>query len=507
MTPHYLNLFQDVLQKCWDKPALTEIDPIEETMTLCYSYAELYQRVMWLGQVFSQLGIRKADHITICGNSSANWAVAYMSIVVYQGVVVTVMPNLSPEEIGNTIRFADTKLLLVDSDIWESIKEHVDDDIQVICLDTFSILGQSVALPPLPAVSKDDIVLPMSEPDDLSLICFTSGSTGKPKGVMLPNRSISANMCFHSEDYPKYYYKNTISLLPFAHVYGLLIDVILPLCMGMNNHIFVVPPPTSSFIFWFQQLKPASTMLVPAIIEALIKKIRNEQSLAQLRVDTLRVLGNNLKLIGIGGASIAPDIESIINYNGSPFAICYGMTECGARVAIKMDGGWNKGSVGKFVPTLEGRIAPNGEILVRGENVMLGYYKDPEATAAKIDKDGWLHTGDRGHLDEDGYLYVEGRLEQDMIVLPSGENISPIKVEAIINACDGVEESIVIARDGKLMALVVPTTTTTSTTTRNELLAQINPQLPAYSQLFGLEFLSEPLARTEKKTIKRYLYK
>lgn len=226
--------------------------------------------------------------------------------------------------------------------------------------------------------------------------------------------------------------------------------------------------------------------------------------------DILEALSTSCKLIFIGGSKIEKNIEKKIIDSKIPLSLIYGQTETGASISISPYKQHRLGTCGKIVSGMTARISPVGEILVKGENVMLGYYKDPEAAAAKIDSDGWLHTGDKGHLDEDGYLYVEGRLEQDIIVLPNGENIRPDNIESLINALPEVRESIVLARDGRLITIVVPNPSymvdNIEEFTRKILYA-VNPQLPLYSQLYGLEISLTPLARTEKQTIKRYLYK
>ena len=210
-----------------------------------------------------------------------------------------------------------------------------------------------------------------------------------------------------------------------------------------------------------------------------------------------------LKQLLMGCAVLDYDMEHELLLRRIPLIVGYGQTEVGAAISMSFNMRHRVRSSGLLLDNMKLKISERGEILVKGENVMLGYYKDPEATARKIDRDGWLHTGDKGHLDEDGYLYVEGRLDQDMIVLPNGENIHPEDIERKINALPEVKESIVLARDGKLVALVV----LSNAVKADQLINSINPQLPLYSQLSGVEFLSAPLARTGKNSIKRYLYK
>jgi long-chain acyl-CoA synthetase len=227
-----------------------------------------------------------------------------------------------------------------------------------------------------------------------------------------------------------------------------------------------------------------------------------------------------LDFLSVGGAELKNEVEKKLQQNSIGIAIGYGATECGTRITLATAQEYKSGSVGKVVSGLELKIADTGEILVKGENVMLGYYKDPEATAQKIDKDGWLHTGDKGYMDEDGYLYVTGRIGHDMIVLPNGENIHPEDIERKLNALPEVKESVVVARNGRLVALVVLEQQEDDTKQkenqqeqyqqgqlRHKLLRTINPQLPDYSQLYNIEFLDKPLERTAKQTIKRYLYK
>ena len=245
--------------------------------------------------------------------------------------------------------------------------------------------------------------------------------------------------------------------------------------------------------------------MVPTLLSQLLLSYGSSDD-ADLKCKINHTFGGELEMFCLGGAKVSLDLEKTLTKAGIKYAIGYGTTECAPFISLEMPSYIRLGTVGKVAYTLQACIAPNGEILVKGENVMLGYYKDPEATAAKIDKEGWLHTGDKGHLDEDGYLYVEGRLEQDIIVLPNGENIRPDNIERLIDALPEVKESIVIARDGKLVAIVVSDQQSV-TSLRREILRTINPQLPLFSQLYDVEITDQPLARTEKQTIKRYLYK
>lgn len=505
MTRHYLDILADVIRENWDKPALTDYATLDNGPGNSYTYGQMYEQILALCDRFRQLGIKPGDHIAICGANSANWIISYLAIAKYMGVSVLIMNTLPPEQICQMISFADTKALLADIDILDELSlEMLECD--VLSLENFEVkTGYELVKS---HYKELDISFPKFNADSLFEICFTSGSTNTPKGVMLPYRSINNNVKNGIDVLPKEINRTYLAVLPFAHVYGLLGGFLAHSAGG--HHVYILSSLAPSVLTEaLCRVRPYSFVTVPAIIERMFSSLGNR---------IVDVLGTSVKEILVGGAAMNPVVEEKLIAMGLPLMIGCGSTETGALQSATWWTDYRVHSCGRILSGNECKIAPNGEILVRGENVMLGYYKDPEATAAKIDKDGWLHTGDRGHLDEHGYLYVEGRLEQDMIVLPSGENISPVKVESIINACDGVEESIVIARDGKLMALVVMEDVSrfpersgfrelSEQELRNLLLAQINPQLPAYSQLFGIEFLTTPLARTEKKTIKRYLYK
>lgn len=489
MTRHYLDILADVIRENWDKPALSEYDCAEQTEIKSLSYGQLNHEIKQLTKTILSLTNGEKAHVGFCGSNSVNWIISFLASAYADCINIPIPHSLSTDDIVSLIEFTDIQILFTDNALFQEIKGILPTSRlrAIISIEDFTITNYHNTL------QKSDIQTAAS------LICFTSGSSNTAKAVALSSKSIDINVNYVIQTYKSTESPHYLAVFPFSHLLSLMGSLLKPLCLGgrvfiYSNDLFT----PQEFLRSLSKIRPCEIVLVPMLMETIISP-KNKDIL----LDMLSYVVN----FTVAGASVPIKIEEKLRRLHVPIVKAYGMTECGPLISTTTHENDKLGTVGKIIPSIQGKIDFNGEILVRGENVMLGYYKDPEATAAKIDKDGWLHTGDRGHLDEDGYLYVEGRLEQDMIVLPSGENISPAKVEAIINACDGVEESIVIARDGKLMALVVPTTTTTSTTTRNELLAQINPQLPAYSQLFGIEFLSTPLARTEKKTIKRYLYK
>ena len=509
MTEHYLDRLARTINENWDQPALTDFYLTEDGTAQDtsrgnhYTYGEMYAEILRLEEIFQSLGMQKGDHIAICGANSAHWAIAYLAVAAYQGVAVTILHSQSPEDIANQIDFSDAKALFTDVDLWEELKDRNLPQVEhVISLENRKILkGKEIEIHQL-QITNHQCQFIHGNIDDLAMICFTSGSTGVSKGVMLSNRNVSNNVAQAYTLYPLDTNRTFLSLLPYAHMSGLIGDVLSQIVLGRCSYIFKSFSCAGDVIYTYMLLCPYMVVCVPQMITRLVAK----------RTDSLDLLSKSCRLIFMGGAKLESIIENQIMESGIPLSMIYGQTETGASISISPYNQHRLHSCGKIVDGMTCRIAPNGEILVKGENVMLGYYKDPEATARKIDKDGWLHTGDKGHLDEDGYLYVEGRLEQDMIVLPNGENIHPEDIERKINAMPEVKESVVLARDGKLVAIVVPQITNdqspmTNTDLRRMILRNVNPQLPLYSQLYDVEITDTPLQKTEKQTLKRYLYK
>lgn len=503
MTENYLVRLSRTINENWDSPALTDFYLTEDGTAQeisrgnHYTYGEMYSEMLRLGELFVALGLQKGDHIAICGANSAHWAIAYLAIAAYQGVSVTVMHSQSHEDIAHQIDYSDAKALFVDSSLWEELKNQSLPQIKhVINLEHWQILrGKDIQIPNRESrIENREVRFNHSGANVIHTIFFTSGSTGIARGVMLSH----GNMLAAVQEMDRIYFKNckskekrSLALLPIGHVFGLGSHVI-PLICGLS--VYVIGDSVS--MTKIKRVVDCTQATIIFSVPFVIKIILENKS---------PLLGESLPLLKycvIGGAGMTmEEEESVINAH-IPLSRAYGATETAGPVCLNDAQEQKIGSVGKPVATTKICIALNGEILVKGENVMLGYYKDPEATARKIDQDGWLHTGDKGHLDEDGYLYVEGRLEQDMIVLPNGENIHPEDIERKINALPEVKESIVLARDGKLVAIVVA-----DTDIRRHVLRTINPELPLYSQLYDVEITDVPLQKTEKQTIKRYLYK
>lgn len=459
MIRNYLNILSEIIRDHWNEPALTDYSLLEGGEGKDYTYGQLQQAIDELKERFCQMGLQPRDHIAICGGNCVNWVVAYLAIAQFGAVSVPIMDSLDEEEQDQLMAFADC---------CAKIMAHP-------CAITLSSL-------------------PMAHPcaithSSLAQICFTSGSSQQPKAVMLSVENLSNNVENIIVGFPASKNRVFLSILPLTHIYGLMTEVVGQLAKAKHIYILGQVSPLRLFAA-MERLHPYAMSLVPSILTSMLRY--QCQSFVSL-------LAASCEQVYIGGSSLDSEIESLLE--GVPYAIGYGTTETGPLISDALAKDYRLHSVGRIVDDMEAKIV-DGEIWVRGANVMLGYYKDEEATREKIDKDGWLHTGDAGYIDEDGYLFVKGRLNQDMIVLSNGENISPLHIEGLLNQVEGVNESLVLAREGQLVALVyagVPLD-------RKDLLRTINPQLPLYSQLYDIEFVSEPFAKTPKQTIKRYLY-
>lgn len=511
MTDNYLNILAETIRNNWDAPALTDFYLTEDGSAQDtsrgnhYTYGEMYAEICLVAEMLTSLGLQRGDHIAICGANSAHWVIAYLAIAKMQGVSVTIMHSLQPDEIARLVDFSDAKALFTDASLWEELKDHPMPQVEnVVSLDDWRVLkGKEIKISNFQSkISNSDCQFPQEEPDNLAMICFTSGTSGKSKGVMLSYKNISVTTECVAQTYPPRRNKKILSYFPLAHAFGLGLEIVVPITRGCWIFLYRGELRAESLMQAIRKVRPYLSVMVPTMVEKIA-------GAGVLKLLLFKLLG--IENIVIGGAGLSSKTGEKMKKFRIPIAPGYGMTETVALICLINPSAYKVGSSGKVCDALTLRISPAGEILVKGENVMLGYYKDPEATAAKIDSGGWLHTGDKGHLDEDGYLYVEGRLEQDIIVLPNGENIRPDNIEALINALPEVSESIVLARDGHLVAIVVPQITNnqsqiTNTDLRRMIMRNVNPQLPLYSQLYDVEISETPLQRTEKQTIKRYLY-
>lgn len=497
---HYLNVLSDTIRENWDKPALTDYAILDGGEGNHYSYGNLYCKIVWLGNLFTELGLNSGDHIAICGVNSANWAVAYLAVAAFQGVSVTILNSQTPDVIAHQVLFADCKALFVDNDIWEVLPTDMPLGCIISLNDFYVIKGKYIDVHEK-SYRPEDVLFKTAGLNELAQICFTSGSTDEPKGVMLSYGNICNNVWVGIEICPTNKWEKVVSVLPSAHVFGLVFDILE--LMVNANHVYFLGANMSFGIIQraFVRIHTSLVRTVPLVLEQLYERMGDR---------ILNAFGDNIQQIFVGGSAFKENVEDSLIRLGLPISVGYGSTETAPLISASNYKDYKPHSCGRIVSGMEARISDKGEILVRGENVMLGYYKNPEATRRKIDADGWLHTGDRGWIDTENNVYVYGRLEQDMIVLPSGENVIPQNIESILDRMDGVAESLVLERDGRLVALVYPEPTAASdhsvSLDSRALLRAVNVQLPSFSQIAAIEFVSQPFQRTGKMGIRRYLY-
>lgn len=492
---HYLDWLSEAIRENWDKPALSDCLLLYGGEGRAYTYGSMYRQIVALQSLISESGLQPGDHIAICGANSSNWLVSYLAVAASRCVAVPILHTQTPESMSFQITYADCKALFVDPDIW-SVPEvqALPDVLQVFSLEDFSVLkGKPLPLEVEPDMDKKDASFNTGSLDDLAQICFTSGSTQDPKAVMLSFRNISNNVRDAVETFPYGHNFSVLSTLPLAHIYGLMDEVLGHLPSGHHVH-FMRQMSFGELRNVLHMVDPYVLLTVPLLFEQICS--RKGDALSDL-------FGPGLRQIFVGGSKLDSEVEDAVLSFGLPLTVGYGSTETAPLISASRAESYVPHSCGRIVSGMEARVSEEGEILVRGDNVMLGYYKNPEATRRKIDADGWLHTGDRGRVDDDGTVYVYGRMEQDMIVLPSGENIIPQNIEAMLDRIDGVAESLVLERSGQLVALVYPRETGLD---KNALLRAVNVQLPSFSQISEIEFVPEPFQRTGKSGIKRYLY-
>ena len=523
MTRNYLDILAETIRNNWDQQALTDFYLTEDGKAQDtsrgnhYTYGEMYTEIVRVADLLTYLGLKSGDHIAICGTNSAHWVIAFFAVAKIKGVSIMILPNLMPEQKYQISIFSDAKALFVDKTLWNELQEQTLPHIQcVLSLDDWQVLKpferecfkstdyQSMVktnIAVAPSLLQTFVSFPYSDPNELAHIFFTSGTSGKSKGVMFSWYQYISYVLHTLNVYHLGSNKQALSIVPMAHGSGL--GVVLTQLIGTCSiHFLKSSISPSSLLTSIFSIQPYAILVIPQLTSIFLTEEFHAKFMTSSKF---------LEYFVIGGAGISQNIAEELQKNEYPITLLYGLTESHV-ISMVHPSLYRINSSGKIVSGMTCRIAPNGEILVKGDNVMLGYYKDSEATAQKIDKDGWLHTGDKGHLDEDGYLYVEGRLEQDIIVLPNGENIRPDNIESLINALPEVKESIVLARDGKLVAIIVPQITNhqspiSNADLRRSILRTVNPQLPLFSQLYDIEITDLPLQRTEKQTIKRYLYK
>ena len=545
MKKQYLHYLNEIMSHQWDDLALSDYG--EETS---YTFGQLAEKMLKMHTLFKQLGIEKGDKIALCGRNCANWAVAYLAIVSYGAVVVSILQDFKAEDIQKLIRHSDSKMLFVGPYIWKELQEESLNELTaVLSLKDFTVLrnGEGIEIPTEERLQTafeakyPNGIIPenicfSADQDALSVINYTSGSTGSPKGVMLKGRSLSNNVEVGMHVLPVDPGQRLVSMLPLAHMFGQVCEFLYPLCCGTHIYFLTKSPTPSILLRALQDVKPYLVVTVPLVIEKIYKKNINplisKKAISlfwntavigniirkKVKKGLTNAFGGQLRYFICGGAAINPTVEKCLMDIHFPLSVGYGMTECAPLISGTPPKYFVAKSGGSPVLNMEVRIDnPNeegvGEILVKGENVMVGYYKNEEATRAAFTEDGWMRTGDLGYLDKKNNVFIKGR-NKTMILGASGQNIYPEEIEDKLNNLEGVGESIVVEREGKLIGLVFPDEQTTNKFSLEEIenmmrenLAKLNKLIPGYSRVSDIEIKDEPFEKTPKKSIKRFLYK
>jgi len=535
------------IKENWDLPALSDYkkEPIY--------YREVAAQIAKIHLLFEQSGIEKGDKIVLCGRNCSSWAIIFFATLTYGAVAVPLLHEFKSDSITHLVNHSDGKILFVGDVVWEGlIAENMPKLSAIIQMQDFDLVGcndekfksvfdnlESEFAKKYPnGFKQEDVNYQRDNLDTLALINYTSGTTSISKGVMLSYRSLLSNYMFACEVLPNLKPGDkVISMLPMAHMYGLQFEVIFEFIRGIHIHFLTRIPSPKIVAEAFARVKPDIIISVPLIIEKIykskLKPILDKKKMKLLLrtpiIDSMvksKILeqltesfGSKFYEIIIGGSAFNREVETFFKKIGFPHTVGYGMTECGPIICYADWKEHKLGSCGKAVPRMEVKIdSPDetkiaGEILVKGANVMMGYYKNEEATKAVLGEDGWLHTGDLGIKDKDGNVYIKGR-SKNMILGPSGQNIYPEEIEDLLNSMELVNESLVKDENGKLVALVYldqdyidsHNITLSQEEIINQIKNQANQTLAAYEQLSAIYLQEEEFEKTPKRSIKRYIY-
>lgn len=513
----------------WDKPAYTNYGTDQS-----YTYGDVAKTIARLHDLFHKLGIEPGGKIAICDKNSAHWAIAFLAAFSYGSVVVPILSEFSTEQIQNIYDHSDSCLLICGQRYADKIHART------LHIEDFSMKDEDLAIDPTSHadMKAEDVKYFREKPEDLALISYTSGSTGKSKGVMLPYRSIWSNAHFADELLDIHPGDDTFALLPLAHMYGFSFDFLAEFLLGCHVHFLTKTPSPHIVTAAFSSIKPVIVVVVPLIIEKIVRNIifpimrtphmRALTSIPMLNQVVYRIvreklskaLGGHFYEVVIGGAALSKDVEDFLRLIKFPYTVGYGMTECGPLIGYDDWSTFKKGSCGKAAPRMEVKVLSDdpehtpGEIITRGMNLMLGYYKNEDETLQAIDEEGWLHTGDLGVIDKDGNIFIRGR-KKNMLLSSNGQNIYPEEIEDAIMAKTIFDECVVVQRGEKLVALAYISDPALQHhgLTRQSLQEhlstykrQINSMLPSYANISALEVRDEEFEKTPKRNIKRFLY-
>ena len=548
MENRFLGLIETSIKNHWDLPAFSDYEGHT------YHYKDVARRIEKFHIILEHAGIKKGDKVALVGRNSSNWAICFFGILAYGAVAVPILHDFKPDNIHHIVNHSESKAVLAANSNWENMNDAKMPDVKLfMMLDNFSVIksknketftvreriNEYFGKKYPRSFTSADVKYHVEKPEELAVLNYTSGTTSFSKGVMIPYRSLWSNTQYAYDNIPFIHAgDNFVCMLPMAHMYGLAFEILNGINKGCHIHFLTRTPSPRIIAESFMNIKPTLILAVPLIIEKIIKsKVFPElekpltrfllkvpfieKKLLEIVAAKLTAsFGGNFKQIVIGGAGLNKDVENFLRSINFPYTVGYGMTECGPLIAYEQWDTYKAGSCGRVVDRMEAKIDSEdpvnavGEILVRGTNVMLGYYKNPEATKSSFTKDGWLRTGDLGTIDEDGFIYIKGR-SKTMILGPSGQNIYPEEIEQQLNNMAYVAESLIVSQNGKLVALIYPDWEQVDKQgidhNKIEILMQenikdLNELLPGYSKISGIKMYQEEFEKTPKRSIKRYLY-
>ena len=544
----FIALIEKSIKKNWDSDALTDYKGVT------YQYKDVARKIEKIHILLEESGVKPGDKIAVCGRNMSHWGVTFLSVVTYGAIIVPILHEFKPDQVHNIVNHSEAKLLFVGDVVWEGLDESAMPTLEgIVQINDFSVLVSrseklTYAREHLNAMfgqkfpknfRKEHISYYKDNPDELLVLNYTSGTTSFSKGVMIPGKAIWSNIMFASRVFNMKAGDRLVSMLPMAHMYGLAFEFLFEFCSGCHIFFLTRMPSPKIILQAFAEVKPTLVIAVPLIIEKIIKKnvlpkletptmkflmhvpLVSDKIMEKVREELMKAFGGNFYEIVVGGAAFNQEIETFMRNMQFPYTVGYGMTECAPLIAYEDWKNFKAGSCGKPVDRMEVKILSRdpqnipGEIICRGDNVMLGYYKNEEATREVIDEEGWLHTGDLGVMDEEGNITIKGR-SKNMLLGPSGQNIYPEEIEDKLNNMPYVNESIIIqALDGKLAALIYPDfelAFANGMTEKGveELMeanrVELNKQIAAYEQIARVKIYHEEFEKTPKKSIKRFLY-
>jgi long-chain acyl-CoA synthetase len=544
---NFILYYETAIKEFWNDEALSDYKGEN------FTYSQVADQIARLHILFERNGVKEGDKIALIGKNSANWAIVYLSVVTYGAVIVPILPEFKTDDIHHIVNHSDSILFFTGDQAFQTLNPEQMPLLQAIlsvtdfmpkfsrsnnwtedCPNIDSLFQQKYP----DGLTPEKIKFRSVSNNNLAVISYTSGTTGFSKGVMLTHNSLAANIRFARNNMPLTAGDKIVSFLPLAHAYGVAFEFLFPFSLGCHITFLTKSPSPQIVMQAFSEIRPRLILSVPLIIEKIYKKqllpiiskpamkillnipLVNRFLFKKIRQKLCEVFGGNFHEVVVGGAAFNFQAEAFLRKIKFPITIGYGMTECGPLISYSA---WNSTklySAGKSVDSLEVKIdsfdpySIVGEILVKGENVMLGYYKNTEATKAAIDEDGWLHTGDQGIIDKEGNIYIKGR-SKTMILGSSGQNIYPEEIESLLGNKDGIGEALIIEDKGHLVALIYPDydyleSNQLSAGNLRELydgyILDINRRLPTFMNVARYVIHTTEFEKTPKRSIKRFLY-